>query len=74
MVLHEIWDKSDTGLPSYVVEIICMHPPGKQEGTSTPFNISMMPYKEMKMLQLLPHMLSIIGPDNGEEAQSRVDQ
>lgn len=74
MVLHEIWDKSDTGLPSYVVEIICMYPPGNQEGISTPFNISMMPYKEMKMLQLLPHMLSIIGPDNGEEAQSRVDQ
>lgn len=35
MVLYEIWDKSDTGLPSYVVEIICMYPPGKQEGIST---------------------------------------
>ena len=74
MVLYETWDESDTRLPSHVIETIYMYPPGKQEGISTSFNIFMMTYKEMKTLQLPPHMLAVIRTDNGEEAQPRGDQ
>lgn len=74
MVLYETWDKSDTTLPSHMIETIYMYPPGKQEGISTSLNIAMMPYKGTKMLQLLPHKMSVIRTDNGEEAQPRGDQ
>lgn len=74
MVLYETWDESDTRLPSHVIETIYLYPPGEQEGISTSFNIATMPYKEMKMMQLLPHMLLVIRTDNGEETQPRGDQ